>query len=349
MNNFLEEFSLLGENWGVNTVNNIYNFEADKVQIEVGGWKVEENYIFLPTRIWVLQKIVQRIRSILVASYTGDRKIDKGEGKQIVRNITALIPEERLKSGLNKIDMKLSSFEDEILKHVMARSDKKEDHYEALSTLLTKVVFAVFVSFFDEFRLVATDIERMVIVSSIDKLWTEHLDAMSVLREGISLRSYAQKDPLTEYKNEGFRLFQGMLDEITENVVGRIFKIKVEGDPERISQVLAKRIVGGSKFTNNKEQLTTNKEEGMDNNKQSTMNSEQSTINKTKEITNKEKIIKESFGIAQDKQVENVDSPIVSSSKVDLSTIDWTKVGRNDPCPCGSGKKYKKCCLGKHD
>ncbi|HQF37365.1 MAG TPA: SEC-C metal-binding domain-containing protein, partial [Candidatus Dojkabacteria bacterium] len=289
--------------------NNVYRFDAGKLEMEVGEWKIEDNFVFLPTRIWVLQKIVQRIMSILDASYTGDGKIDKDEGKQIVKNITALIPEERLKSGLNKIDLKYNNFEEEVLKHLMSKSDKNNDHQQALQELLMKVVFAVFVSFFDEFRLVATDIERMIIVSAIDKLWTEHLDAMSILREGISLRSYAQKDPLTEYKNEGFRLFQSMLDDITENIVGRIFKVKVEGDPEKISQILAKKIVGGSKLNVNK------------------LSNEQMKNEKVKNEKNK----KES-------------SPTVTPTKVGSSIVASAKVGRNDPCPCGSGKKYKKCC-----
>ena len=111
----------------------------------------------------------------------------------------------------------------------------------------------------------------------------EHLDTMTDLREGISLRNLAQKDPLVEYKNEGFAMFDEMLEKIDEFVVSRFFKVRLVKQDE-----------------------------------QRNMRMQQDEDNRPGKTT-KQKTIKKS-----------------------------KKVGRNDPCPCGSGKKYKKCCYPKY-
>ncbi|MGI5838064.1 MAG: preprotein translocase subunit SecA [bacterium] len=117
------------------------------------------------------------------------------------------------------------------------------------------------------------ELERVVMLRTVDSKWMEHLDAMDDLREGIGLRAYGQKDPLTEYKFEAYEAFQAMVDAIREGVVSLIYRVSVVRQP---------------------------------------------TVRQT---------------------VENraADGPAVPARK-------RQKVGRNDPCPCGSGKKYKKCC-----
>jgi preprotein translocase subunit SecA len=107
-------------------------------------------------------------------------------------------------------------------------------------------------------------IERLVMLRAIDTLWQEHLDTMEHLRDSVRLRGYGQRDPLIEFKNEGFQLFQRLLAEVNKMVVYTIFKVDVVQQP-------------------------------------------QSPISKPQ---------------SQNKEI-----------------------GRNDPCPCGSGKKYKKCGL----
>ena len=112
------------------------------------------------------------------------------------------------------------------------------------------------------------NLERFVILRTIDMLWMEHLETMECLRQGVSLRAYGQRDPLVEYKNEGRRLFGQMLDEIDNAIVQMLIGVELKGQPST-----------QQKFSR----------------------------------------------------------PIQSDKKSD-------KVGRNSPCPCGSGKKYKKCC-----
>lgn len=129
-------------------------------------------------------------------------------------------------------------------------------------------------------------IERFVMLSVIDNLWTDHLDAIENLRQGIGLRGYGQRDPLVEYKNEAFSMFEHLMNEIDDEIVHRIYKIQVQHAP--IVSPLPQIIV------NTPESEVSAKQNG-----------------KVKKQINK--------------------------------TDDKKKLGRNDPCPCGSGKKWKKC------
>ncbi len=131
-------------------------------------------------------------------------------------------------------------------------------------------------------------IEKFVTLSVIDALWVDHLDAVENLRQGIGLRGYGQKDPLVEYKNEAFRMFEQLIGGIDDEIVHRIYRIQVQQAPG-IHQHTIEQAAGDSSIS---EEL------------------------RTREVS--------------------IPSPKVSS-KIKK------KLGRNDPCWCGSGKKYKKC------
>lgn len=117
------------------------------------------------------------------------------------------------------------------------------------------------------------ELERAIMLRVIDEKWMDHIDAMDQLRNGISLRAYAQRDPLVEYKFEAFEAFQAMVFAIKEDVVRYILRVKVVQRPE-------------------------------------------------------ERKIVANHGEGETKKPVRVGE----------------KIGRNDPCPCGSGKKYKRCC-----
>ncbi|MDD4343469.1 MAG: SEC-C metal-binding domain-containing protein, partial [Eubacteriales bacterium] len=118
------------------------------------------------------------------------------------------------------------------------------------------------------------DLERVVLLKNVDAKWMDHLDGMEDLRQGIYLRAYGQRNPLTEYKYESFDMFSGMIDDIRQETVRILFRVEVVEKPEE------------------KKDLVVN----------------------TSEETKK--------------------APVKAENKA----------GRNDPCPCGSGKKYKHCC-----
>lgn len=119
------------------------------------------------------------------------------------------------------------------------------------------------------------EIERVVLLKVVDSKWMAHIDDMDELKKGIGLRSYGQKNPVVEYRMEGFDMFDAMIDAIREDTVRMLFTIKVQ---------------------------------------------------KAEPAPKREQVLKPDAGSSQS---------ITRKSK---------KVGPNEPCPCGSGKKYKKCC-----
>ncbi len=143
--------------------------------------------------------------------------------------------------------------------------------------------------------------EKQVFLHILDTLWKEHLSAMDHLRQGIHLRSYAQKNPKQEYKRESFELFQGLLQNLKSDVVRVTSHVKIQ-TKEESEEIERKR----------KEEL------------------EHQLNNAKTEHANAEGIEGDSQASAQEPKQEPM-------------TRDGRKVGRNEPCPCGSGKKYKQC------
>jgi preprotein translocase subunit SecA len=126
-------------------------------------------------------------------------------------------------------------------------------------------------------------LERIVMLQTVDNLWKDHLLSMDHLKEGIGLRGYAQQNPLLVYKKEGFDMFQDMISRIKEETIGILFRVQL-AEPKEIQEIQKPR----------EQQLT--------------------------------------FSGSGEQQKKK---PVKRAVK---------KIGRNAPCPCGSGKKYKKCC-----
>jgi len=160
-------------------------------------------------------------------------------------------------------------------------------------------------------------IERGILLRSIDTLWIEHLEAMGHLRTGIGLRAYGQRDPLIEYKKEAYRMFKELLAIIRKQVVYSIFKV---GVATQLSPSEMQRAQAGMQFSAPSK----------------TMSEGQSSIARSVA-----QIGGEQQKTAMAKEVEKRDStPLVENEQ---THFQGQKVGRNDPCPCGSGKKFKKC------
>ena len=123
---------------------------------------------------------------------------------------------------------------------------------------------------------VMRELERVALLRNVDLKWMDHIDAMSDLKQGIYLRSYAQHDPVVEYRIEGFDMFDQMIEAIREDTVKMLMTVRIKAAPQR----------------------------------------------------------------------EQVAVPVETSGdgSVSATVTKKKKVGRNDPCPCGSGKKYKHCC-----
>ncbi|MGA2592438.1 MAG: preprotein translocase subunit SecA, partial [Bryobacteraceae bacterium] len=170
--------------------------------------------------------------------------------------------------------------------------------------------------------------ERMVMLQVIDDQWKDHLLSMDHLKEGIHLRGYGQKDPLVEYKKESFILFQDMMDRIEDETLRYLFFLQVtRGEPglDRPTPVLPFPEDGDEE----EEEENGQPAEASDQAKRAA----QAAI---QDVTKK---------IQRDKEKELAEMQFVGGDGgvAKKQVIKGDKVGRNDPCPCGSGKKYKKC------
>ncbi len=153
---------------------------------------------------------------------------------------------------------------------------------------------------------VMRDIERRCLLEVVDNEWREHLHEMDLLKDGIHLRAYANKDPLIEYKKESFELFQGLITRIQENVTRRVFNTYV------LSQEMMQSMLQGANLSHKEVNAFIHAQRYAEQHA-----SAPPAFNDPEMGGNVQKI-----------------RPIIAAPKV----------GRNDPCPCGSGKKYKKCC-----
>jgi preprotein translocase subunit SecA len=159
--------------------------------------------------------------------------------------------------------------------------------------------------------------ERMIMLNVIDNQWKDHLLSMDHLKEGIGLRSYGQKDPLVEYKKESYVLFQDMMDRIEDETIRYLFFLqRAEAAPAE------------SEWEEQPETEAEAEQRQME-----ARAAQSSVIDFTRSIQRK-------------KERELADLQFVGgeSARPKQPVLSQKKAGRNDPCPCGSGKKYKKCC-----
>ena len=137
-----------------------------------------------------------------------------------------------------------------------------------------------------------------MLLQVVDTQWKDHLLGMDHLKEGIGLRGYGQKDPLIEYKREGFELFEAMEARIAKEAIEYLMKVQVAVEPERIARA-----------------------------------ADLSDLPLAPPGDGRRR-----------REREAVPSRSFRPAAAPAVTAPRAKVGRNEPCPCGSGKKYKKCC-----
>ncbi len=239
--------------------------------------------------------INQEIEGIVNFHTSTDDK-SKWNKKEIIENISTIFP---VSSDI-KTAIQESEVPDKIIEiiRIEAKSIYDQKEKEAGDTTWRKV-------------------EKMVNLRVIDMLWVEHLDAMVRMREGIGLRGYAQKDPLAEYKQEAYGMFQNLLGTIIADVTRMMFKVRVE---KTATPVENKDVEAKKQFAS----------KGAEEPKGDFKDEE-----------------KELSSVSSAENLKPV-SPPVAQSSISGAIRDpgekKQKIGRNDPCPCGSGKKYKKCC-----
>ena len=166
---------------------------------------------------------------------------------------------------------------------------------------------------------------RYQYIQMIDKKWLDQLETLEGLREAVALRSYGSKNPLTEYKIDGFNIFDEMLDTIRNSVMSRVFRVRVQLSPEAAEQ---------------RRRMLEAQQQGMN-----AQHSEAGNTAAQMAQNTAERSAHSNFNGDQARR-QAVNSAMNQRSQGDNVTVRRTmpKVGRNDPCPCGSGKKYKNCC-----
>jgi len=148
-------------------------------------------------------------------------------------------------------------------------------------------------------------LERHIILQAIDKKWQEHLYAMDSLREGVQLRAQGQKDPLVEYKNEAYKLFVTLMDSIDDAALANLFRFTTVAPMESVLGNQPQRTSGGTEDSVTQDNVSTSGSSGG----------------------------------------RHSAAPNEANLKLNLpKRRPKIKAGRNEPCPCGSGKKFKRCC-----
>jgi preprotein translocase subunit SecA len=177
--------------------------------------------------------------------------------------------------------------------------------------------------------------ERNIMLHIIDDQWKDHLLSMDHLKEGIGLRGYGQKDPLVEYKKESFQLFQDMMDRIEDETVRYLYFLRFEHSAPALPFSMSddEEDEGDSEARSEAEAEQRRIQESQAAAEERRRAAQSAVQDMTRGIQKKhEKDLKElQFGASE----EGTAAKTVSNG--------GPKVGRNDPCPCGSGKKYKKC------
>jgi preprotein translocase subunit SecA len=176
--------------------------------------------------------------------------------------------------------------------------------------------------------------ERMVMLSVIDGLWKDHLLAMDHLKEGIGLRGYAQQDPLVAYKKESYDMFEAMMFKFQEDTVRFLFRMQIlgpDGEPVGGAAPHPRRQVPPAPPVASAAQPLTLEAAPLE-----------IAIATRQPSTTIDELEKE-FHRKKQRELDAASRSGNGDASQPMQRRTGEKVGRNDPCPCGSGKKYKKC------
>jgi len=286
-----------------------FNFDSRKHLVEYDDVLNKQREIIYKYRRKVLESessfLKDDILEKIASSFSNTVSIYAANGfapeerEKIVQEITTIIPFDPI--SIDKLKEQVSHFSNEE-EMITFFSDLAHQTYDQKEKQVSPPLMR--------------QIERWIALSAIDKLWMDHLTAIEDLREGIGLRGYGQRDPLIEYKNEAFSMFEQLISSIDRDIVEKIYKVQVQAQPMTGSAqnpvlpkdtpiaIAAKHAVANIDAG----------QEGIGNVAASAM--------RIQNPQPKEKKIMQ---------------PLNSSPK------QSQKIGRNDPCWCGSGKKWKRC------
>jgi len=268
-------------------------------KVEARNFEIRKNLLEFDNVLNEQRNIIYTMRQDILENKNIDEYL-KEYIDEIIENVFNEYFDERLKPYMWNIEGLIKYFKTKFGINIEIENPENIQNYLLWKDSLKEKIKQLFFSILEEKEKQIGDffaeLKRFLFLQVIDNRWKAHLRAMDELREGISLRAYAQKDPLIAYKHESFQYFNEMLKAIKEEIISNLIRIQVT---EKV--VLKQREIERKEFVHKQyEQFATTKEE-----------------------------------------VEPIPSYTKKETEIPLKT---KKIGRNQPCPCGSGKKYKHCC-----
>lgn len=311
------------------------NFSIRKRQLEYDDVLNAQREVIYDRRMHALKgerfhgEILEMLDEVIlkiVNKHYGDGNIDELR-EELRRTLAIDLEMDREKFfKLGEDGVAQQAFDTAVEFYTKKRDALARPYFESMQRLMESDVETkperVFVDFSDGFRALRTVVkidealeshgheinnalERTAMLTLIDERWTEHLRSLDEVKEGVGLRAYGQRDPLIEYKMEAFRLFSEVIQQINHEVVSFVFRAGPLVDRQTRSADTARR----------RGRLDPNRARAQHDS------------------------MEPSYGVKGNGQSGADRDPTVKSKPVTVGE----KVGRNDPCPCGSGKKYKHC------
>ncbi len=221
------------------------------------------------------------------------------------------------------------------------------DYQKAISKISKEVIKAyeqkiVNISEMTDGQVDYRQVERNELLRGVDKNWIDHIDAMDQLRKGIGLRGYAQQDPVIAYKQEGYEMFDEMIDRIQTTTISRLLKgqiVRVQNGvpvaPQRPRNVAPVNPAVAARAQEMMQQRIKEREEAEKNAQPAPAEPEKQPEAPARESG-------PAIGDAPEPPKDLATN--IGGKQLPKVNAKNSKIGRNDPCPCGSGKKYKNCC-----
>ncbi len=260
--------------------------ESSQKKVEGNNFSVRKNVLNYDDVMNTQREIIYKQRAQVLDGEDLHESILKMMEDLITSTVNTYLADEDEKTDWNVVGLKdfftgwLIGKEDLTFTDEELNSVTKQDIITALSSKAGEIYQAKEEQYGSE---IMRELERVILLKVVDTKWMAHIDDMEELKKGISLRSYGQKNPVIEYRYEGFEMFDAMVESIREDTIRMLMTVKLQQNqtPQR-------------------------------------------------------------------EQVAKPDAPNAGSGDGSFSqSAKSNKIGDNDPCPCGSGKKYKKCCKNK--
>lgn len=266
----------------------------------------------------IVSFISKEVEIILEPNFNAAKLFNKNEFSKTFKELQEVLP-----VGILAQTLETSATECEnILFEKIVKKKEWDAILEYTKDLSAKTTEKKFESFGNELYYVA----KVLILQSFDNLWIDHLELMKDIREGIGLQAYAQKDPLVEYKNEAFVIFSSFIRKVNTEVARKILRIEKQ---QRVTAPAQREIVTN---TEDIDDISTGDREFLP---------AETEVVTGEDSQNSKKLVEKL--LAQRKKQESTLSESGEKSAKTQLTDKFKNVGRNDLCPCGSGKKFKKC------